>query len=406
MTQAQGDDRDRSLFPASKMGFGCMRLPTTDPDDSTSIDVDQLKDMVDVFMEAGNTYFDTAYAYHNGTSEVALKKALVDRYPRDAYTIATKCLAWTQPTAEDAKACLDTSLERLGVDYVDYYLLHNIGGKRTQKFDDYGLWDYFAQKKAEGTIRHLGFSMHDGPETLDKILAEHPDMDFVQLQVNYLDWEDPLTQSRRLMEVAEDHDKPVIIMEPARGGRLCNLPDEAAEILREANPEATQASWAYRFCWNLPNVLVVLSGMSTIEQARENVTLYAANEPLTPEEGEVLTHCVDVLRSMGQIPCTNCRYCVKGCPQHVKIPETLSLLNLESMTKDSAFVKDLYSWQTAEGRASDCIACGQCESMCPQGINIIEQLKVAVEHFEDDPDPDGDDNPDPDDEPDDDAPLS
>ena len=210
-------------------------------------------------MASGNTYFDTAYVYHNGMSEAALKEALVDRYPRDSYTIATKCLAWAQPDAASAKACFDTSLERLGVDYVDYYLLHNLGGKRTARFDEYGLWDYFAQKKAEGKIRYLGFSLHDGASALEGMLSAHPEVDFVQLQVNYLDWEDPVTESRRLMEVASAHGVPVVIMEP-RGGRLCDLPERVASILEEANPARPLSSWAYRFCWNLPGVIAVLSG--------------------------------------------------------------------------------------------------------------------------------------------------
>ena len=180
-----------NLLDTPKLGFGCMRLPLTDPKDQKSIDIEHLKKMVDTFIEAGGTYFDTAYVYHEGESEVAMRKALVERYPRDSFTIATKCLAWAQPTAEDAKACLDTSLERLGTDYIDFYLLHNMGGARTAKFDEYGMWEWAAQKKAEGVIKHLGFSMHDNAETLDKLLTDHPDMDFVQLQVNYLDWEDP-----------------------------------------------------------------------------------------------------------------------------------------------------------------------------------------------------------------------
>lgn len=371
-----------ALFPKSKMGFGCMRLPQTDSDDPTSIDIEQLKEMVDVFMAADNTYFDTAYVYHNGASETALREALVERYPRESYTLATKCLAWALPDAQAAKACLPTSLERLGVDYIDYYLIHNTGGKRTAKFDEFGMWDYVLQKKEEGLIKHVGFSMHDNAATLDSLLRAHPEMEFVQLQVNYLDWEDPVTESRRLMEVAEKHGKPVIIMEPARGGRLCDLPEEAARVLRAANAECSQAEWAYRFCWNLPNVIAVLSGMSSIEQARENVAAYERNVPFTPEEHAALESAVATLRSMQVVPCTNCRYCVKDCPQHVKIPEIMGLLNLEAMTKNHEFVKGLYSWQAAEGRASTCIQCGACEDMCPQKINIIEQLESAVEAYE------------------------
>ena len=225
-----------NLLDTPKLGFGCMRLPLTDSNDQTSIDLDQFKAMVDAFMEAGGTYFDTAYVYHEGASEVAVREALVKRYPRESFTIATKCLAWAQPDAESAKACLDTSLERLGVDYVDFYLLHNVGGVRTAKFDEYGMWEWAQQKKDEGIIKHLGFSIHDGADTLDKLLTEHPTMDFVQLQVNYLDWEDPVVEARRCMEVAEKHGVPVVIMEPARGGRLANLPERGMQILKAAEP--------------------------------------------------------------------------------------------------------------------------------------------------------------------------
>lgn len=238
----------------AKLGFGAMRLPLADPDDVTAIDIEQLKAMMDEFIAKGGTYVDTAFVYHNGASETALREALVERYPRDAYTLATKCLAWACPTKEEAQACLPTSLERLGVDYIDYYLLHNLGGARTAKFDEYDTWNYVAKAKADGLVRHVGFSMHDGPETLEEILTAHPEVDFVQLQVNYLDWDDPVTQSARCMEVAAAHGVPVIIMEPVRGGRLANLPERGAEVLAAADPDASQASWAYRFCLDLPGV--------------------------------------------------------------------------------------------------------------------------------------------------------
>lgn len=371
-----------SIFPASKMGFGCMRLPLTDQDDPKSIDLPQFTQMVDLFMEAGHTYFDTAFVYHEGESEVALGKALVARYPRESFTIATKCLAWAMPDEQAAKACLDVSLERLGTDYIDYYLLHNVGGKRTAKFDEYGMWDYALQQKATGKIRFVGFSIHDDAACLDALLAAHPEMDFVQLQVNYLDWEDPVNEARRLMEVAAAHGKPVIIMEPARGGRLCDLPDEVATILSAAKPKATQAEWAYRFCWNLPNVISVLSGMSTAEQTRENLASYAANEPFSDAEQRALDAAIEKLRSLTAVPCTACNYCVKGCPSNVKIPQIMGLLNLEAMTRDHDFVKGLYSWQAAEGKASSCIRCGLCESMCPQQIDIIHQLETAAASYE------------------------
>lgn len=366
----------------AKLGFGCMRLPLLDPADQQSIDLEQFKQMVDAFIEGGRTYFDTAFVYHEGASEKALGEALVKRYPRNAYTVATKCLAWASPSAEEAKSNLGTSLERMGLDYVDFYLLHNAGGERTAKFDEYGMWDFARQKKEEGLIRNVGFSMHDGADALDALLDAHPDMDFVQLQVNYLDWDDPVIEARRCMEVAQKHDVPVVIMEPARGGRLVELPERVAEVLRQANPDASLASWAYRFCYNLPNVLTVLAGMSTLEQVRQNVADYRANRPFSPDEQQAFDQAAEILRGMASIPCTNCRYCVKDCPQNVAIPTILGLLNLELMTENRTFAKELYSWQAVPGRASDCSACGACEAMCPQSIDIIHQLEVAVEHFE------------------------
>ena len=366
-----------------KLGFGCMRFPLTDPKDVTAIDIDQVKEMVDLFMDAGGTYFDTAFVYHDGHSEVALREALVERYPRDSFTIATKCLAWALPNAETAKACLDTSLERLGTDYVDYYLLHNVGGERTKKFDDFGLWKWAQEMKAAGRIRNVGFSMHDGAETLDQLLDEHPEVDFIQLQVNYLDWESPVVQSRRNMEVARKHGKPVVIMEPARGGRLADLPAAVAAPLLEARPDLSQASWAYRFCYNQPGVLTVLSGMSTPDQVRQNAAEWREHgDAFSPREQKALDAACKVLASVSTVPCTNCRYCVKDCPQQIAIPEIMNLLNLEVQTENTEFAKQQYSWQAAPGRASDCIQCGACEAMCPQSIDIIEQLEKAAEHFE------------------------
>lgn len=372
-----------NLLETPKLGFGCMRLPLTDPNDQTSIDLDQFKAMVDTFMEAGGTYFDTAYVYHEGTSEVAVREALVKRYPRESFTIATKCLAWAQPDAESAKACLDTSLERLGVDYVDFYLLHNVGGVRTKKFDEYGMWEWAQQKKDEGVIKYLGFSMHDGADALEALLTEHPNMDFVQLQVNYLDWEDPVVEARKCMEVAEKHGVPVVIMEPARGGRLANLPERGKQILKAAEPELSEVSWAYRFCYFLPNVISVLSGMSTLDQVKENVAEWKSAKPLSDADKKVVEQALEALRSVGMIDCTNCRYCAKDCPAGVKIPEIMSLMNLEKMTEDRQFVKGLYDWQAKDGYASQCTQCGNCEEMCPQGINIIELLEEAADAYED-----------------------
>ena len=333
----------------AKLGFGAMRLPLTDPDDVTAIDIEQLKAMVDEFIAKGGTYVDTAFVYHDGHSEGALREALVERYPRDAYTLATKCLAWACASKEEAQACLPTSLERLGVDYIDYYLLHNLGGARTVKFDEYDMWNYVAKAKADGLVRHVGFSMHDGPETLEEILTAHPEVDFVQLQVNYLDWDDPVTQSARCMEVAAAHGVPVIIMEPVRGGRLANLPERGAEVLAAADPDASQASWAYRFCLDLPGVLTVLAGASTLDQMRDNMATFQSHAPLTEAERGAIDGAIAALRSVDLIPCTNCGYCVKDCPEGVKIPIAMNLLNLEKTCEDNEFVKGLYSWPGRRG---------------------------------------------------------
>ena len=371
-----------SLLSTPKLGFGCMRLPLLDPADQTSIDLDQFKQMVDVFLEAGGTYFDTAYVYHEGSSETALREALVKRHPRESYTIATKCLAWACPSKEVAQSCLAESLERLGTDYVDFYLLHNVGGSRTAVFDAYDMWNFAKEQKAAGRIRHVGFSMHDDAGTLDALLTAHPDMDFVQLQVNYLDWDNPVTQSQRCMEVAAKHGVPVVIMEPCRGGRLASLPADVAAILEQARPDLSQASWAYRFCYELPGTIATLSGMSTLEQVQQNTREWREAGLFSDSERAALDEALAQLKTMAQIPCTACRYCVKGCPEGVVIPDILNLLNLELQTGDRDFAKGLYSWQAAPGPASKCIECGACEAMCPQSIDIIDQLKAAAEHFE------------------------
>lgn len=371
-----------NLFAIPRFGFGCMRLPLLDPKDQKSIDMPQFKQMIDAFLEAGGTYFDTAYVYHEGASETALREALVERYPRDAYQIATKNPASMFDSADKARACFDESLERLGVDYVDFYLLHNLGAERTAKFDEYGMWEFISEKKAEGAIRNIGFSLHDNPDVLEELLTAHPEVDFVQLQVNYLDWDDPVIQSRALLEVAANHGKPVIIMEPVRGGRLAELPERAAAPLRAVDPDAGMASWAYRFCWNLPNVITVLSGASTIDQMSENAASFKANRPFSDIERAALDEALDALRAVPTIPCTNCGYCLKGCPKQVAIPIIMMLLNLEAMTGNGAFSKHNYQWQAEPGKASDCIQCGSCEVTCPQGIPIIEHLRDAARKYE------------------------
>ncbi|RNL20719.1 Fe-S oxidoreductase [Slackia faecicanis] len=366
------------------LGFGFMRLPEIERDGRTVFDHDAVCAMVDEFMNAGFTYFDTAYGYHNGRSECELKAALVDRYPREAYTIATKLPAWMADDAARARAMFDESLAKLGIEYFDYYLLHNLGGPLTEPFDDYGLWDYVAEKREQGLIRHLGFSIHDKADALEEVLAKHADikLDFVQLQINYADWESTIIESRKCYEVARAHGLPVVIMEPVKGGSLVNLPPAAADILREADPSASPASWALRFCASLPGVAAVLSGMSTIEQVRDNVKTFSEARPLDDAERAVLDRVRTVLDGIETVPCTDCRYCMKGCPEGVHIPTIMDSLNIMSVFGDMHRAKENYIWNATGGEASKCIQCGACEEVCPQKIGIIDQLERAAGLFE------------------------
>ena len=266
-----------------KLGFGMMRLPQKDGE----IDLEQTKTMVDMFMEADFTYFDTAWAY--GGSEAATRKALVERYPRESYQLATKNAAWIGcKTREEAIAQLEQSLENTGAGYFDFYLLHNLGEGRTKFFDDFDLWNWALEKKAEGIIRHVGFSFHSTPQELDALLTAHPEMEFVQLQINYADWDFPAIQSRECYEVARKHGKPVIIMKPVKGGMLANPPGPVKEVLRATEPEMSEASWAIRFAANLEGVITVLSGMSNIEQIQDNLSYMRNFTGLTQGQADIL----------------------------------------------------------------------------------------------------------------------
>lgn len=364
------------------LGFGFMRLPLKDADDPTSIDIDKCCELVDIFMDAGFTYFDSARGYHGGKSEWALRKALVERYPRDSFTIATKLPAWLAENAEHARAMFDKSLRECGIDYFDYYLLHNLGESLTPGFEEYGLWDFCAEKKAEGKIKKFGFSIHDNAEELEKVLDAHPEVDFVQLQINYIDWESPIIQSRRCYEVCQERGLPVVIMEPVKGGTLVKLPDPVADILRAAEPGAPLASWALRFAGSLPNVIAVLSGMNTPEMVAENAAIMRDGVPLTPAEHEVIEAARDALAALPGVPCTDCRYCVKGCPEGVHINTIMQSLNIYDQMGDAYRAQENYNWNTGDGKASACIQCGACESVCPQHIEIVTQLERAVKLFE------------------------
>lgn len=361
-----------------KLGFGLMRLPKTE---DGSIDIEQVKTMVDHFMDAGMTYFDTAYVYDDGASEEAAKAALVDRYPRESFTLATKMNAWLRdPSKEEVLSQFDTSLERTGAGYFDYYLLHALQDNNKERYDSYELWDFVRQKKAEGKIKHWGFSCHASPAVLEQLLTENPDAEFVQLQINYADWNNPNVNSRECLEICQKYNKPVVIMEPVKGGSLADPLEPVASILKEANPDASPASWAIRFAASQPGVITVLSGMSNLEQMDDNLSYMKDFKPLDDEEKEVIRTVQKELENAKTIPCTACHYCAEGCPMGIPIPEIFAAENLYLSYQGKGRAKNAYASAVKEhGQASDCIECGQCENACPQGLKVIDLLKTVRE---------------------------
>lgn len=362
-----------------KLGFGLMRLPKA----GEAIDVEQTKQMVDLFMDAGFTYFDTAWAYAG--SEDAIREALVERYPRESFQLATKAAPWIGcESREDAVAQLETSLKQTGAGYFDFYLLHNLGEFRTHFFDQWGMWDWIAEKKAEGVIRHAGFSFHSTPEELDELLSAHPEMEFVQLQINYADWDNPAVQSRRCYEVARRHHKPVIIMEPVKGGMLANPPEQVASVLKAAEPNSSVASWAIRFAASLPGVITVLSGMSDVAQMQDNLSYMRTFETLTDAQRATIERAQHELAKIPLIPCTRCNYCAKVCPNEIGISGTFTAMNMLTLYGDLETAKKERTWQVdrhGKRPADDCIKCGRCEQACPQHIKIRDELARSIELF-------------------------
>ena len=360
-----------------KLGFGMMRLPGK----ALFMDLEQIRKMVDLFLDAGFTYFDTAHVYQG--SEDIMRKALVSRYPRDSYTIATKLYAASAFSEKQAKQQFETSLSRLGTDYIDYYLLHSLMGSNVEKYDRFHIWDYAKELKAEGKIRHIGFSFHDGPALLEKLFLEHPEAEFVQLQINYADWENPAVTSRRNYEVARKYGKAITVMEPVKGGSLADPPEQVRKLFKDFHPELSCASWAIRFAASLEGILTVLSGMSNIEQMLDNLSYMKDFRPLDEEEQRIIRRAQRILKYSASVPCTACRYCVDGCPKKILIPDIFSAMNLQLGNGQIEQAGKAYAEAAAGGSpASACIRCRKCESVCPQHLQITEHLQQAASMFE------------------------
>ena len=347
--------------PAKKLGFGLMRLPQNDKNNSADVDVEQVKKMVDLFLERGFTYFDTALMYNGFASEAVVKEALTDRYPRESFTLATKLHAGFFNSFEERDTVFEGQLKKTGVEYFDYYLLHGIEASMLGKYEKFDCFNWLLEKKAAGLVRHAGFSFHDTPEVLERLLTGY--------------------------EVAERHGKSVIVMEPVKGGTLANLPEAAAKLFTGRDPSASLPSWAIRFAASLPNVMVVLSGMSTLAQMNDNTAFMSDFRPLTQEERELCFKAAEIINAQIAIPCTACHYCTEGCPQHICIPEYFSIYNedMRENLEEKGWTINFSNYQILAskfGKASDCVECGQCEGVCPQHLPIIDRLKDVAKHYE------------------------
>jgi len=377
--------------PIKKLGFGFMRLPTYPGKPETEIDLDQVKAMVDLYMERGFTYYDTAYRYHGGKSEEAIRVAVSERYPRDSFQVTTKLPVSGNTTLDEMKEITKTSLERTGLDFFDLYFIHGIGHGPLEMLDKIKVWDYMKGVRESGKTKNLGFSYHGKADMLNRILDIHGnDIDIVQLQINYIDWDDEDVQSRKCYEACLSHGTGVIVMEPIRGGTLSNFTPEVASIFKRANPELSPASWALRYTLGLEGVVTVLSGMSALEHVEDNTKTANSFVPLSEPELGVISEVMAELKKIPTIPCTECRYCVEGCPQKISIPRILDLLNEYTLYQNLTSTKRIYGFVTtgfgpfsgAPVRASDCIECGACEKECPQNIKIIDAMKDAARLFE------------------------
>lgn len=375
---------ESTMFEGKKLGFGLMRLPLTDANDKESIDIEALKEMVDTFMEQGFTYFDTAWMYCAFKSENAVKEALTDRYPRDRYTLTTKLHASYLKTKEDRDRIFEEQRQKTGVDYFDYYLIHAIDQELYSIYNEMDCFNWLIEKKKQGLVKHIGFSYHDSAEFLDQVLTEHPEMEFVQLQMNYLDWESAEVQSRKCYEVASKHGKPVIVMEPVKGGILADVPAEVRESFAAYHPDLSVPSWAIRFVASLDNVAMVLSGMSNMEQLMDNISYMKEFVPMNAEETELVHKAAEMIKDSIAIPCTGCSYCTEGCPMQIAIPDLFRVYNKSKRGEitDVEANEEYRQLTESGGKARECLACGQCQVACPQHLEIINYLKDVAKCME------------------------
>lgn len=359
-------------------GFGCMRLPMNGED----VDIAQMNEMVDTYLDNGFNYFDTAHGYLQGKSELALKECLTRRYARDKYILTNKLTNIYFKKEEDIRPFFENQLIWCGVDYFDYYLMHAQVAESFKFFKECNAYETAFALKAEGKVKHVGISFHDRAEVLEQILTEYPDIEVVQIQFNYADYEDPAVESRKCYEVCRKYNKPVLVMEPVKGGNLVNLPEDAKKILDDLH-NGSPASFAIRFAAGFEGIEMVLSGMSSLEQMQDNISFMKEFEPLSEKELEAVSKVQEILHNMNLIPCTACRYCTDGCPKNISIPDLFACMNTKNMYHD--WNADYYYSEVHtknNGKASDCIKCGKCEKACPQHIQIRDLLAQVAKEFE------------------------
>ena len=372
--------------PIKKLGFGFMRLPGFAGKPDSEIDYELTKKMADLYIEKGFTYFDTAYVYHSGNSEVAIKKAVVERYDRDKFQVTTKMPLWKELSFAEMSEITNTSLDRAGLDFFDLYFLHGIGPDKYDLISKIKAFDYLRSLKEDGKAKNIGFSYHGDPDTLKRFLDEQADsLDIIQLQLNYLDWENG---AKACYDVARQYDVGIVVMSPAKGGQLANFTPEVADIFKKANPNVSVASWALRFVMHLEGVVTVLSGMSTLEQVEDNIKIADTLGPFTDDEIKVIAEAMAEKEKIPTIPCTTCKYCIDCCPKKINSAAIIGMINDYTLYQSLPGTKRMYQLITSgafggeAAKSSDCIECAECERHCPQNIEIIKAHHEAAKLFE------------------------